>query len=512
MISRRLLYLDTQRLTAYEWKQGRLQAEGVFEMRAEENARFGQYLREHAQSHFQLLANVAEEGHEQETIPFLQGADRKALITRKLGQHFLGSPLTLFTSLGYEKDKRKNERLLLSALTNPAHFTPWIEAFQQADAPLAGIYTLPQLSGRLLKKLGKPDERALLLTFQDHSIRESFIVGGQALFSRMAPLFDSSIAGIASRLGAEATKLHQYLVGRRQLGRNETLTVYILAHPQALGAVRHACVDTHALHFEVIDSHLAARRLDLKTLPGDTSSELIFLHLLAASPPTQQYAPETWRHDYRISQLRYGLLALAATAVLGGTLFGAKQIYDAYSLNRQTQELNASETDLNWRYREIAATFPQLGIDKEALRRITDRQNELIKLRRSPQGTLAIVSRALSEMPNINLDALEWGVGDGKQGSAVALKELLSGATKGENEHVTLRGTIRLGPGSTPRQTLATFEHFLDLLRAEREVDVHVVQQPFELESARALRGTDVDMDTATPRQFAVQIVRKAQP
>jgi hypothetical protein len=40
-----------------------------------------------------MLANVGEEGHELETIPFLQGADRKALITRKLGQHFLGSPL-----------------------------------------------------------------------------------------------------------------------------------------------------------------------------------------------------------------------------------------------------------------------------------------------------------------------------------------------------------------------------------------------------------------------------------
>ena len=512
MISRRLLYLDTQRLTAYEWKQGRLQAEGVFEMRTEEYARFGQYLREHAQSHFQLLANVAEEGHEQETIPFLQGADRKALIARKLGQHFLGSPLTLFTSLGYEKDKRKNERLLLSALTNPAHFAPWVEAFQQADAALAGIYTLPQLSGRLLKKLDKPDQRALLLTFQDHSIRESFIVGGHAMFSRMAPLFDSSIAGIASRLGAEATKLHQYLVGRRHLGRNDTLTVYVLAHPQAVGAVRHACVDTHGLHFEVVDSHLAARKLNLKTLPGDTSSELIFLHLLAASPPSQQYAPEPWRHDYRISQLRHGLLGLAATALLGGTLFAAKQIYDAYSFNRQTQELNTAEADLNWRYREIAATFPQLGIDKEALRRITDRQNELLNLKRSPHGALHTISRALSEMPNINLDALEWSVGDGKQSNTVALKELLSKANSAEHEHIVLRGTIRLGPGSTPRQTLATFDHFLGLLRAEQELEVHVVQQPFEIESAHALRGTDVDMDTTAPRQFAVQIVRKAKP
>ena len=31
MISRRLLYLDTQRLKAYAWRQGKLSPEGVFE-------------------------------------------------------------------------------------------------------------------------------------------------------------------------------------------------------------------------------------------------------------------------------------------------------------------------------------------------------------------------------------------------------------------------------------------------------------------------------------------------
>jgi hypothetical protein len=56
-----------------------------------------------------------------------------------------------------------------------------------------------------------------LLTLQDHSIRESFLVDGQTLFSRMAPLTDSSIAGIASSFAAEAGKLHQYLVANARL-------------------------------------------------------------------------------------------------------------------------------------------------------------------------------------------------------------------------------------------------------------------------------------------------------
>ncbi len=508
MIARRLLYLETQRLVAYFWHQGKLDTEGTFENRPEDLARFTDYLRAHPRSHFQMLANVSEEGHELETIPFLQGADRKALITRKLGQHFLGSPLATAISLGYEKTKRKNEKLLLSALTNPAHFEPWLNCLKEADAPLAGIYTVAQLGGRLLKKLGKPDKRALLLTYQDHSIRESFLVDGHALFSRMVPLSGSSVAGIASRLAAEAAKLHQYLVGQRQIKRTEPLMVYLLAHPQAAGAIRQACVDTPNLTFEVIDNHLAAKRLDLKTLPDDSRSELLFMHLLAKAPPRQQYAAEAHRHDYRISQIRSALLGLGAVTLLGGTLFAIKQFYDAYSLRLETSALAVSEQELDWRYREIAATFPQLGIDNDTLRRVTNRQGELLKQQRLPDQAYRMVSRALGEAPNVQLDAIDWMLGDGTPAApAKAGQQLTSKA-----ETTTLRGTIRRGPASSPRQILETFEHFVELLRVDRENVVSVLQQPIDIESGRALRGGDVDEDLAPPRHFTVQIVRKMAP
>jgi len=509
MIARRLLYLDTQRLTAYAWQQGRLQPEGVFEMRAEEYARFADYLRAHQKSHFQLLANVADEGHEQETIPFLQGADRKALIARKLGQHFLGSPLATATSLGYEKNKRKNEKLLLSALTNPAHFDPWITALQEAGAPLAGIYTVAQMGGVLLRKLGKAGTKAMLLSYQDHSIRESYLVDGQPLFSRMAPLPDSSIAGIASRLAAEATKLHQYLAGQRLIRRSETMPVFVLAHPQAVASIRQACVDTGSLGFEIIDSHQAARRLDLKTLPSDSSSELLFLHLLATAPPRQQFAAESHRHDYRISQLRYALIGFAAVALLGGTLFAARQLYGAYSLHQEAETLTANETDLSWRYREISATFPQLGIDNDTLRRITSRRGELLRQQRTPDAAYRLVSRAMSEMPNVHLETLDWRLGGAASTGNAAARDTLGDLLQGDSEVITLRGTIRLGPTSTARQTLATFEHFTDLLRVDRDSEVSVLQQPFEIESGRALRGGDVDNEGVQARQFSVQITRK---
>ena len=77
------------------------------------------------------------------------------------------------------------------------------------------------------------------------------------------------------------------------------------------------------------------------------------------------------------------------------------------------------------------------------------------------------------------------------------------------HQPIDLRGTIRLGPTATARQTLATFEHFVEILRGDRDSDVTVLQQPFEIESGRALRGGDIENESAQPRQFTIQVVRK---
>lgn len=505
MIARRLLYLNTHRLSAYLWRHGKLLPEGAFENGDEGLAGFAEYLAAHRHSHFSLLANVTEEGHVLETIPFLHGSDRQALITRKIGQHFLGTPLATAFSLGYEKSQRKNEKLLISALTNPIHFEPWLQRINDAEAPLAGVYTVAQLGGQLLKKLGLVNGRCLLLTLQDHSIRESYLVNGQTLFSRMAPITDSSIAGVASSFAAEAGKLHQYLIGQRLISRDETLPVFIVASPPAIPAIEHACPDHGHLAFSIIDSHVAAHKLGLHTPPEDSRSDFLFLHLLTTAAPSQQFAGEVHRHDFRLSQIRQSIIAAGLIALLGSLLFSAKENYDAYALRQETQALRTSEADLSWRYQEISATFPQLGIDNDTLRRLTTRHADLSRQQHLPGAAYRLVSRALDQMPNVILEGIEWKIG--RQSTPAAASGI-----EGNEEITTIRGAIRPEPNATPRQILASFEQFAELLRSDPACSVSVLQQPFDMESGRALRGGDSEDENAQPRQFAVEITRKIAP
>jgi len=506
---RRFLYLGPHRLAAYAWRQGSLLVEGVFDSGDEGLAAFGDYLAERRDSHFALLANVAEEEHTQETIPYLQGRDRQILIARKIGQHFLGSPLAAAVSLGYEKTRRKNEKLLLSALTKPAHFEPWLRRIAEAEAPLAGLYTIAQLGGQLPRRLGIKQKACMLLTMQDHSIRESYLSGDRALFSRMVPLTDSSIAGIAASFAAEAGKLQQYLIGQRLVGRDDHLPVLVVAHPAAIPAVTKACPDHGNLSFTFIDSHAAALRLGLKTLPDDNRCDLLYLQLLATHPPRQQFASDELRHDYQVARWRRGILAAGLLMLAAGLLFAAHEFYNGYTLRQETRTLQAGEREQQARYDEIAATFPQMDVDNDTLRRLADRYGELRRQQRQPAEALRLLSRALDQMPAIALDHVAWRLGrrtPEKPGGQDA-----SASLDGDEEITVARGRIQLAPNASIRQNLAAFDRFVDLLRADPGSSVRILQQPHDMESGSPLRGGGDSAEQGQP-PFAVEITRTLAP
>ena len=90
----RLLYLSAHQMTAYRWHSGMLTNEGTFAATDTGYGDFAAYLDQHRKSIFSILVNVSEEGFQIETIPFLQGANRRAIISRKLGQLFFNATLT----------------------------------------------------------------------------------------------------------------------------------------------------------------------------------------------------------------------------------------------------------------------------------------------------------------------------------------------------------------------------------------------------------------------------------
>lgn len=516
MKTRRLLYLSTHHLTAYLWRAGTLTSEAQFATTEIGHLQFAAYLAQNTKSVFSILANVSEEGFQIEAIPFLRGADRKAVIERKLGQLYFNAALTASQSLGHEKAKRKNERIMLAALTNTAFFTPWLNAITRAGIALSGIYSLPLLAPSLVKKLQLAEEQYLLITVQDQSIRQSYFEKGELHFSRLTPLHNSSIGGIAQTISSEVQKLQQYLASQRVIGRNQPITAHVLAHSSAQKAIESSCTSTATIHYDILKIEDCAKRTGLKTPPPDTHCEQLFLNLLAIAAPSIQFADDHQRHDFHLGQIRSALQGIGALALLLCILVSGKLLFEAYTVKQETEALRSEAGLSRQRYNEIVKTFPSIPTDNETLRRVIDRYAELEKKSAFPDGLYQEISRAMDKTLAVELNAIEWRVG-GDEAAAVATgpsvgTALTASAIPVGSEAAIVQGTLKLGASANARQMLDTFNLFVEALKTNPELQVEVLQRPFDIEPGKSLKGGDTTLEDNKPRSFSLQIVRKIEP
>jgi len=510
MKTSRLLYLSAHQMTAYRWQAGELTAEGQFATTETGHQEFSNYLTQNSRSVFSILANVSEEGFQIETIPFLQGADRKAIIARKLGQLYFNAALTASQSLGYQKSKRKDERIMLAALTNAEFFAPWLKAITGAGIALSGIYSLPLLAPSLLKKLRVTEDQYLLLTVQDQSIRQSYFEKGELHFSRLTPLQNSSIGGIAQTFSSETLKLQQYLAGQRLIGRNQTITVHILAHPNALKAIQSSCVSTGTIQYSILNIEDCAKKTGLKTPPPDTHCEQLFLNLLVTSPPRIQFADDVLRHDHHLGQIRAALQGFGALILLGCLLFSGKLLYEDYSLTQETEALRSEASLTRLRYNDILKTFPAIPTNNETLVRIIDRFVELERRNSTPGGLYREISRAMQFAPATELESIDWKVGGIESDAAKAAGQAATAsAIQDDSEAVIVRGTLKLNATANPRQLLSVFNNLVEALKANPKLQVNVLQRPFDIESGKSLKGGDTTTDDNKPHAFSLQVSRK---
>jgi hypothetical protein len=510
MPEQRLFYLSPYRLASFRWEAGILHSEALFEASADGYQQFAAYLALHEKSLFALLSNAAEEGFQIESLPFLRGRNRKAMIKRKLGQLFFKAPLTASLSLGYEKSRRKNERVLLAALSNNEFFQPWLAVLHKAQVALSGVYSLPFLGSSLLEKLNIADERCLLLTVQDQSVRQSYFEQGKLHFSRLTPLQNPSIDGIAQAFASESDKLQQYLSTQRMIVSEQPMTVHLLAHANVCQAINARCTDTPDLHFNFLNLEQCAQKIGMNAEAADSHSETLFLHLLTARTPHPQFADDGQRHYYQLWQLRRALYGTGILVLCGALALAGKQSLDTWGVEQETEQLAMDASQARQRYTRIAQTFPSLPTDNETLHRVIDRYSALEKASATPSGLYLSISRALNASSAVQLDAIDWTLAPAHvAGGQPSASTTLSNTVGEASEIAEVRGTVQWAANATPRQILTAFNLFLDALKSDARLQLLVLQSPVDLESGKSLKGAETTVEQDTSHRFSIQIGRK---
>lgn len=522
MPAKRLLYLTSSQVSAFRWNAGTLTQDAVFENGEEAPPEFGKYVAGAPQALYYLLVDIVEEDFHQESIPYVRGGDRRTLLHRKLAQRYRDLSLTLTLSLGYEAGARREEKILFASFTNTQQLQPWLAVLNSQKARVVGVYSPPLLAPSLGKRIGIVQKRFLLVSRQQAGMRQSFVDNGQIRFSRLGHIEGEDMAQRALAVAAETARLQQYLTNMRMLSRDSgALDVIVLFADEALAEFKAACVNTPQINYNVVGIGDACKRAGLKAAPENLLAERLFLHILALSQPSQQFADDDHRRYFNLWRARVAAYATGAAIFTFCVLLAALRLLDYYNVQEQASTDQQQERRLNDQYTRQQAQFQKTPTSTENLKALVKNYIALEKQSVSLDKMFVELSKALAVVPQIELERIDWQIGaEPKRAAAGAQAAKASptpaapaAAAKSEEnpifEVVQLSGRVNAAQASDFRNITLLVNQFVAALRARPGVEVTSTQLPFDLTAEKSIAGDiGAARETEVPR-FTVVFNRR---
>ncbi|HKX38400.1 MAG TPA: hypothetical protein VJN20_07090 [Burkholderiales bacterium] len=410
---RRILYFTAEDHYVYRAQGGSLELEAKFTGDDLGVTAFREHLRGQRRALYAVLADLAGEDFHEEAIPYLRGADRDAVVQRRLAQRYRDTRLATALSLGQAlAGERRNERLLLTSFTNTQQLAPWLDALEEAGTRLSGVYSAPLLAPALAARLGVKRERALIVAATRAGLRQCYVDQNRLRFARLERTVEMVPQALAMFVRSETQRLLQYLVTLRALPREGAPVQALVICPPGQRAVFEQALPSDArVVFRTIDLGEAAKAVGLRHAPEGTAAEALYLHLTAKKPPAEQFASREERRRFFVWQLQRGIVAAGALGFAGCVLYGAAQGLAVMDTREQTAAAHAAARQARQQYERITAAFPVTQTSTENLKVTVVEFTRLAKESALPAPAFVHVSQVLGEFPQMDLDALTWSVG-----------------------------------------------------------------------------------------------------
>jgi hypothetical protein len=410
---RLILYLSADEHALYRAERAGLELEGKFGADEDGLNAFRDYLRGARGALFAVLADLAGEDFHEEQIPYLRGADREALLARRLAQRYRDTRLVTALSLGQVlTPERRNERVLLASFTNTQQLSLWLDALEEAGTRLAGVYSAPLVAPALAGALGARDARVLLVSANRAGLRQCYVENGRLRFARLERTGELAPEALARFVRSETQRLVQYLVTLRALPRDAgPMPVLVIAPPGRRSAFEQALHSDARLTFRTIDYADALRAVKLRRLPEGAGPEALFVHLAAQKPPREQFANRDERRRYLLWQLQRGIVAAGTAAFCLCALVGGSRWLDVISVRSATAEQRELARTAAQQYARITSTFPVTDTSTDNLKAAVVEFRRLAERASSPELAFVHISRVLQKYPQVELEGLRWSVG-----------------------------------------------------------------------------------------------------
>jgi len=501
MSCKTLLFLGADSFHAYTWKDGALSVEQRFADNPEGKEQFAAFLQNHPDPAY-LLTDLIEEDFRHETVPHLRGGERTALIQRKFEQYYRNTPFRQALSLQRRKEGRRDDDMLFSGLTNPALILPWLNAMLAHSTPLAGIYSVPNISAPLIKDI--PFNHLLLLSWEKHAgLRETYFDAKLLRFSRLTPIKNDKL--FSETVVIEAARTQQYLKSLSLLPPGQALNVCIICHADDRREMEARLNDDTDMHYVYLDIRELGQRIKSKTDFADSDATPLFLHLLATKPPQNHYAAAAHTHFFQLLQLRRSLLWLGAALTAASLLWSAANVLEGSWLNDENESLKVQAKKLSQQAQQIIRNFPSTIAPASDMKTAVLLVRKLGNYSPTPQVILDGISKTLDAFPLIRVDKLSWQTSAAPDTLIPNTTSPSGAATNSPAQVITLSGELTEFAAGDYRNALNYLERFQQAL-TQRGYSVTALTLPLDI-SPKGSIATGVGGDNAKPAQFSLKII-----
>jgi hypothetical protein len=514
MATRRILYVTAEDHYLYRSAGAALELEAKFSGDDPGVTAFREHLLAHREGLFSVVADLSGEDFHEEQIPFLRGADREAIVQRRLAQRYRDTRLATALSLGEAPSaERRNERLLLASFTNTQQLAPWLDALEEAGARLAGVYSVPLLAPALAAKLGTRGGRALLVTATRAGLRQCYVDQGRLRFARLERTIDMVPQALAMFVRSETQRLAQYLVTLRALPREGApVQVLVIAPPGQREAFEQALLSDARLVFRTIDYEEALQAVKLRRAPEATRAEALFLHLAANHAPREQFASSQDRRRYYVWQLQRGIVAAGVLGFAACAIYGGSKWLEVMDVHERAAMQNREARLAAEQYERITATFPVTQTSTENLKVAVVEFRRIAERSASPERAFVHVSRVLEQFPQMELETVNWSIGRPGERGATRSPAAAGGRAQPEPRGevaviVELSGRVNATQRNDYRGITAQVESFAAALSASgyQLIDRKL---PFDITSEGTLTGDIGGADTGDAPRFTIVLAR----
>ncbi len=485
----------TQAVVAHARGRGIVRCE-IFESDEAGLAAFEAFLDSARSALVYIAADTVEEDYRFETLPHATGSDRAGMLGRKLKQYYRNTPYFAATFRGRVGEKRRDDRYLLAALTNPGLIEPWLTTVTRRGLPVAGIYLVSMLTAALMRKVGNELPRMLVVAPHGTGLRLTFYKEGEFCVSRLSR---SSAGNDAARaFASEISSTRQYLSSLRIDSLDDPLAVLVLDHDDSLApVVEHLAAEGTNLQCARIDRKTLLRQLQLAPEHLSLALETVYLKLMAENAPSANLAPAHITAEHRQFQRRQSIYTASAALGLAGMVWTGYNLWHTHDLGEQTDQAAKVTAAAQTQYRDITREFPQAPTTSENLINAVEIYKKVSKTVRSPHPFMQIVSRAIEPSPEVFVQEINWTYGTEEVNTDASTRTAQPAATPAVTGTLKqsgyIAGEIRPFQGDYRAAIDAINVVANRLARDPAVAEVRVVKHPLNVNPGLALSGNTRD-------------------